>query len=188
MVGFGYKQAWLAVREVDTRTAAAAADMLGLRDLGPVRWQEGIDLTYLTDDRVAMTPALAGVGGDAWVLVVGRWLLLRYDVDVAHLSAALRTEVQAFASHRVVEAHQWERAVNGLLVRAFGYVGESGEVTRWEGERDPAEATLGLPAGPHDTVLVGEEDVMRMAGAWSVDPSGLDGRPAPGPLRMFAAR
>jgi hypothetical protein len=34
--------------------------------------------------------------------------------------------------------------------------------------------------------MVGEDDVMRVAEAWSVDPSSLDGDPAPGPLRVTA--
>jgi hypothetical protein len=33
-------------------------------------------------------------------------------------------------------------------------------------------------------VIVDERDVMRVAAAWSVDPSSLDGRPAPGPLTV----
>ena len=41
MVGFGYKQAWLAVRGVDAAEVGAA---LGLRDLGPVPWRQGFRL------------------------------------------------------------------------------------------------------------------------------------------------
>jgi hypothetical protein len=37
-------------------------------------------------------------------------------------------------------------------------------------------------AGLDDRVIVGEEDVMRVADAWSIDPTSLDGLPAPGPL------
>ena len=64
MVGFGSKQAWLAVRNGDPAAVRAA---LRLRDLGPVSWRAGIDLAYLTDDRVVITPPL-----DRWVLVPGR--------------------------------------------------------------------------------------------------------------------
>jgi hypothetical protein len=105
------------------------------------------------------------------------------------LSAALHTEVQYFATHRVTELHRWQRAVDGALVRAFGYVGQTGEVTSWRGEPDPAEREAGLPAvlDPDTTVLVGENDVLRVAGAWSIDPSTLSGRPAPGPLHLGAA-
>jgi hypothetical protein len=187
MVGFGGKQAWLAVRDGDPAEVLAA---LGLRDLGEVPWRDGIDLAHLTDDRVALTPALSGAGDSRWVLVVGR-RLLRADagVDVIDLSARLHTEVQLFATHRVTELHRWQRSVDGELIRAFGYVGQSGEVTSWHGDPDDAERAAGLPATFDDetTVLVSEQDVMRVAHAWSIDPTGLDARPSPGPLRIGAA-
>ncbi|MFB9361758.1 hypothetical protein [Actinoplanes nipponensis] len=187
MVGFGGKQAWLAVRDGDP---ARVLEALGLRDLGEVAWRAGLDLAHLTDDRVAVTPPLPGARGTSWVLAAGRYLL-RPDtvVDVVELSARLHTEVQFFATHRVTETHRWQRAVDGELVRTFGYVGQTGDVTSWHGDPDPAERSAGLPAAftaEETTVLVGEQDVLRVADGWSIDPSGLDGR-APGPLRVGAA-
>lgn len=187
MVGFGSKQAWLAVRDGQPDAVAAA---LGLRELGPVSWRAGVDLAYFTDDRLVLTPVLPDDRGQHWLLVTGRWLL-RGDavVDVADLSARLGTEVQFFATHRVAELHRWERAVAGTLVRAFTYLGETGEVTEWLGDPDPAETALGLPARPDDQadILLSEADVMRLARQWSVDPTTLDGVPAPGPLHAAAA-
>ena len=188
MVGFGGKQAWLAVRDGDPEQVLAA---LGLRDLGEVSWRAGIDLAHLSDDRVAVTPALPGARDTSWVLAAGRYLL-RPDtvVDVVELSARLHTEVQFFATHRVTETHRWQRAVDGELVRTFGYVGQTGDVTSWHGDPDPAERAAGLPASFVDeesTVLVAEQDVLRVADGWSIDPSALDGRKAPGPLRVGAA-
>lgn len=189
MVGFGSKQAWLAIRDGEP---ARVMEALGLRDLGPVPWRQGVDLAYLTDDRLVLTPPLPGAGtaaGARWLLVAGRWLLRAgARVDVVELSAVLGTEVQLFATYRVGESHRWERAVDGELVRAFGYVGETGEVTEWRGEPDETERAIGLPDGEDeaDDLLVSERDVLRMAGAWSVDPSALDGGPAPGPLRAAA--
>jgi hypothetical protein len=187
MVGFGGKQAWLAVRDGDPERVL---DALGLRDLGEVPWRDGIDLAHLTDDRVAVTPPLPGARDTRWVLAVGRYLL-RPDtvVDVVGLSARLRTEVQFFATHRVTESHRWRRAADGDLVRAFGYVGQTGDVTSWHGDPDPAERAAGLPAAftaEETTVLVSEHDVLRVADGWSIDPARLDGR-APGPLRVGAA-
>ena len=187
MVGFGSKQAWLAIRDGDP---ARVMDALGLRDLGPVPWREGVDLAYLTDDRLVLTPPLPGAGDARWLLVAGRWLLRAgARVDVIDLSASLGTEVQLFATYRVGESHRWERAVDGELVRAFGYVGQSAEVTEWLGAPDETERELGLPEELDEEeldLLVSEPDVLRMARAWSVDPSALDGRPAPGPLRAAA--
>jgi hypothetical protein len=192
MVGFGYKQAWFAVAGADRD---AVLGVLGAHDLGEVDWQEGIDLSYLTEDRLAVTPPLSGAGDRDWVLVAGHGYMYGDPIpSVAEMSEALGTEVQFFSSYRVVEAHRWERAVDGRLVRAFAYVGERAEVTRWTGDPDAVERAIGLPesmaAGPDGEppfVIVGEQDVMAVAAAWSVDPSSLDGLPAPGRLRMAAA-
>jgi hypothetical protein len=187
MVGFGRKQAWLAIREGEADTVRTA---LALRDLGPAPWRDGVDMAYLTDDRLLLTPLLPGAGGARWLLVAGRWLLRpRVNVEVAELSWMLGTEVQLFSTYRVGEMHRWERAVDGELTRAFAYLGDSGEVERWLGPPDPAELDLGLPAHfdeNHEDVLVSEKDVLRLAGAWSVNPDELDGQPAPGPLHMAA--
>ncbi|WP_436528073.1 hypothetical protein [Actinoplanes sp. HUAS TT8] len=185
MAGFGGKQAWLAVAEAEPGAVLAA---LGLRDLGPVRWRDGLDVAHLNGDRVAVTPPLPGARGTSWVLALGRRLMVP-GPDVVALSATLGTEVQYFATHRVTELHRWQRAVNGDLVRAFGYVGQTGEVTSWFGEPGPAEREAGLPGelDPEEsTILVSERDVFRVAGAWSIDPTTLTG-PAPGPLRIGAA-
>jgi hypothetical protein len=186
MVGFGSKQTWLAVRDGE---AAAVREALRLRDLGPVAWRAGIDLAYLTDDRVVLTPVLDGAGGSRWLLVTGRWLWNAEEwLSVTDLSAELDTEVHRYASNRSMELHEWERADGGTLVRGFAYDGKAAEVLRWIGDSDPAEAELGLRERPDsdEDILVGESDVMRLAGLWSVDPSGLDGRPATGPLHAAA--
>ena len=187
MVGFGGKQAWLAVRDGDPAEVLRA---LGLRDLGEVRWRDGIDVAHLTDDRVAVTPPLPGARDTRWVLAAGRYLLRPgTPLDVTALSARLGTEVQFFATHRVTEMHRWQRAADGVPVRTFGYVGQTGEVTSWHGDPDPAERDAGLPASFDDdtTVLVAERDVLKVAAAWSLDPTTLNGRRAPGPLRVGAA-
>jgi hypothetical protein len=186
MTGFGAKQAWLAIRD---RSPEAVIASLGLRDLGPVAWSTGLELAHTTDDRLAMTPPLPGADGSDWVLVPGRYWL-GSPPKVAVWSGDLDTEVQFFATYRVGERHRWERAVDGILARGFAYVGESGEVTLWWGDPDEHERALGLPAEEPDDddldILLGEADVLRLAAAWSVDPSALDGRPAPGPLRVVS--
>lgn len=186
MVGFGPKQAWLAIQGSNPEAVTAA---LGLRDLGPVSWRTGVDLAYLTDDRVLMTPPLPGARGASWIVVAGRWFLSPHaDVDTAQLSADLSTEVQRFATYRVTELHRWERAVDGAPLRAFEYHGDSGTVTEWLGVPDQAESDIGIPPLVDDDgdILVSESDVMRLAGAWSVDPTSLAGQPAPGPLTAAA--
>jgi hypothetical protein len=129
---------------------------------------------------VAATPELGG-----WILVFGRWVVSRADqLDVAALSAALGREVQLFVSHRVVDLHRWERAVDGRLIRSFEYFGEQGRVLRSHGTPDEVERSVGVSptAGLEDEVIVREDDVMQVASAWSVDPTSLEGQRARGPL------
>jgi hypothetical protein len=185
MVGFGYKMGWFAVAASDPAPVMAA---LGLHDLGSTPWRTGIDLAYLTEGRFAVTPPLPGAGGRDWILIAGRDLLVAERADLAGLSARLHSEAQFFQTHRVVEAHRWERAIEGLLVRAFEYIGEQGRVPTWYGDPDQTERSIGLPEVLADEadIIVNEQDVMRMAAAWSVDPSSLDGRPSPGQLRVAA--
>lgn len=186
MVGFGGKQAWLAVRNGEPERVRTG---LGLHDLGPVPWRTGIDVAYFTDDRVMLTPPLPGAGDALWVLVVGRWLARPgTGVDILGLSAALHTEVQYFATDRSVQRHRWRRVHDGMLLRSFDWLGRDGELLDWRGEPDEAERRAGLPAEVDDeaSLLVGEADVLRVAAAWSLDPTTLDGRPAPGPLLAAA--
>jgi len=186
MVAFGPKQAWLAIQDRSHGPVAAA---LGLRELGTVDWRSGVDLAHLTDDRLALTPGLPGARGIDWTLVTGRWLLANAStVDIVALSTELRTEVQAFSTYRYGEQHRWQRAVDGVLVRAFGYAGTEGEVTQWFGDPDETELAVGLPPAPDEEYqpLIGEADVMRVAAAWSIDPTTLAGRAASGPLHALA--
>ena len=186
MVGFGYKTGWLAVRDGE---ADAVLAQLGAQTVGPIAWRDGIRQAYDREDALLVTPLLPGVGG-SWLLVAGWWIAANHEtLDTAALSRALGREVQLFVTHRVVELHRWERSVNGTTVRSFEYIGEQGEVTRWAGAPDEVERAIGLPEtydlGSDDVdVIVGEQDVMRVAGAWSVDPSSLEGSPAPGRLTV----
>lgn len=168
---------------------------LGLRDLGAVSWRAAVDLAYLTDDRLLLTPPVPGVGG-RWVLLAGRWLLRPQSTmdsedgptrpDPAELSDRLGTEVQRLSTYRSGELHGWERAVDGLLTRAFAYAGQT--VTRWMGPPDAVERAAGLPPtlDDPDDLLIGERDVLRVAAGWSVDPSRLPGLTIPGHPRAAA--
>ena len=189
MVGFGYKTAWLAIRDGDIDQVFGKLDATPVK---PVDWRVGLDRAYVSDDLLVATPLLAG-----WRLVTGRWLLLRESrVDPVGLSERLDTEVQFFATDRVSEYHRWTRAVKGILVRSFAHLGETGQTLVWLGDPDGAERTVGLPEalsepGSDDidddhshSVLIGEQDVMRVAAAWSIDPTSLDALPAPGPLTL----
>ena len=175
-MSFGYKTAWFAVR---SSNADAVIRALRLTNPVPAEAQAAITLAY--DDgssdlsgKVFVTPPLGG-----WTLATSTGFLAVADAQpsqltdlVARISAELATEVQFFATHRIVEAHLWARAINGQISRAHLYVGESGETQMDVGEPTPEEVALGLNLRDPN-----EEDVMSVAGKWSVNPSLLDDIP-----------
>jgi hypothetical protein len=170
-VAFGYNTGWMAVHSHDSREVSTA---LGLKATVKYDWPEGIDMACNTD-RVFVTPPVGG-----WVLAVGSWMIGTgepWSVQaLAEIVAKLSNrfdEVQAFATQRVIEYHHWMRAVNGKLCRCFSWLGESGEVLANVGERTPAESKY-----PWDLLTTlqwapTEQDVLNIAGTWSIDPSQL---------------
>jgi hypothetical protein len=180
---FGYKVAWLALRTIDTR---AAVEALGLRDIRPANWGGGISQAY--ESAVFVTPPLSD-----WTLAVGVTLFPSGEPAqvvkplLERLSRCFG-EAHYFATHRVVESHTWARAVHGRLVRGYGWVGDRGETVWDEGEQTPEERDLGFrffdersPEASQedywarqDLRFPDEECVMRLAGAWSLDPTALE--------------
>jgi hypothetical protein len=187
---FGVKTTWVAFREVPPERLAHE---LGLR-LTPCRWWEGVDRAY-TGMGAFLTPPVGG-----WTLLLGSDLsgiegtasagdavesLFR---TAEGWSARLGTSVQCFGTHRVTEAHAWGCFDRGRRVRTFRYEGDRAE-GREEGPRTPVEEELrlgrridvalrGAQVDPSD--VVDEADVLRVAAAWSVDPSAL-GEKVPAP-------
>lgn len=170
-VAFGYKMAWLAIRTDDPMSVVEA---LGLEDMDASPWPEAIEGVYARD-AMADRPAFVTPTLDGWILVVSPGLfdevsdadperLATYVSETARLCG---TEVQLFATHRVVEGHAWARADPEGIGRAFYYLGEIGEQLVDEGEPTPIERSRDL--APPD-----EETVMAVAGAWSVDPTRLE--------------
>ncbi len=117
---------------------------------------------------------------------------------IARISAEFG-EVQAFATHRVVEYHHWMLARNGALVRSLAYIGESGEVLADSGEPTPVEIGFDwYPLRRDDSDLdeeepedegtwPDEEAVMKVAGEWSINPQLLETFP-PAASRGVLAR
>lgn len=195
---FGYKQWWVAVRDRTQEEVAATLALTGGR-VGS--FEEGVNPPEERGTDIALFPALPGVGGD-WVLVLRyetvRGAPMTVDTLVA-LSRELNTEAHLYATHRVVEFHEWARATAGELRRHFSVAGERGELQQYFGAPTPVEIDLGLPdassldeVGDEDArfqvVLdVDESTLMDVAGAWSVDPSSLSG-PSPGPTYIYPGR
>ena len=186
-MSFGYKTAWFAIHTSDTEAVTRA---LRLKNLRPTRAETGIAAGYREPGKVFITPAV-----DGWTLAMSSGFLDLADGTppafadrLPKLAAELGTEVQFFASHRVVEAHAWARTAQGELGRALAYNGCNGEVQIDLGAQTPEEIALGHrffnPSAPEagdnaywdrdDLRYIDEDDVMQVAGAWSVNPQSLE--------------
>jgi hypothetical protein len=175
-VGFGYKNAWLAIRTEDTQAVAEALHMI---DTHSTSWAEGIHVQGRSP--VFLTPAV-----DGWTLaVLGLGELAEDDglgggaLDLPSLSSRFG-EVQKFGTYRVVEYQEWQRWVDGSPVRRYCWVGESGEIRFDEGEPISAEGNLLGAAdlnGDWDGFdVANEETVMAVAAEWSINPTTLEER------------
>jgi hypothetical protein len=185
---FGYKNAWLAIKDVEPH---AVAEALSLRSLREADWEVGLKAAYEYPITCAVfvTPPI-----DGWILCVGFPLFAPVDARppvfgllAAEWAAKLQAEVQYFSTHRIVEAHAWARASPSGLERAYVYVGESAEKVLDLGPQTEEERALGFaffdPSSAEakaddywerrDLTHVGEEHVMALAARWSIDPSSL---------------
>jgi hypothetical protein len=187
-IGFGYKNAWLATPSVEPHHLA---ELLDFEVLGPCDWDEGIEAAYaFRTGGVFITPPI-----DGWTLAVGTGLfefgdgeaIVTFTVD---LSRKLNAEVQFFGTHRVVEAHSWVKATPSGVQRAYMYVGDQGETATDIGDQTPEEVRLGFSFFDErseasskpgywdrpDLRFPNEDDVMKVAALWSLDPSTLEER------------
>ena len=163
---FGYKMAWYAVKSTNSQVVA---DALKLKSQHPANWKDGFKEAYDGKD-VFVSPPVSG-----WVFVVGFPIFpdlkpVPEEKCLARLKDLSQQfgEAQLFATHRGVSSHAWAKAVGGNLLRAFGYNGDEGRDVWGVGQQTKEEADLGLkyPAGKEPD----EEDVMRLAGRWSLNP------------------
>ncbi|GGN07788.1 hypothetical protein GCM10010109_16330 [Actinoplanes campanulatus] len=164
---FGIKICWLAVRGSTVEEVAAAVGLEGAWEEG---WEEGVAAAY--EDGVFVSPPAAG-----WIFVVGQVLGAPMAAD---LSARLGAEVQFFGNHRVVDYAECALAVGGRLIRHV-YCCEGVEGCQQQGEPTPVEIELGWS----DDWWIDQDDVMRIAAAWSIDPHALnvtESSPRPGLL------
>lgn len=180
---FGYKIGWLCVRTTDEQAVAKA---LGLENTKPATWKEGIHKVY-GEKRYPYRLVFVSPPVDGWTFAVGSWVVevggetepqkdvLRLEELATRLSSQFG-EAQAFVSHRVVDYHVWILARGGKLVRSFGYLGEEGEVLRNEGAVTDAESGFDWKALNTDW-FPAEENVMSVAGKWSIDPTSLENHP-----------
>lgn len=166
-VPFGYKTSWLAVLCDDENKVLEA---LNAQNIRRANWKSGIAHAYKAGD-VFISPVI-----DEYVLVVGIDSLLE-DMDKLNELGRRLGNLQYFATHRVVDYHGWAKYEAGRLVRAYCYIGESGEIPVSFGEPTREEIRLDMDNFPvseehFDGVdFPDEEDVIKLAAAWGVDTS-----------------
>lgn len=175
---FDHPCRWLAVR---SSNAAAVQSALALDNPTPCCWPE--ILLKLSEHKLFIAPPVSG-----WTLVMGQALPEpSEDVDecfhfVRHLSGKIG-QVEFFSVNRVLGHHAWVRAMDGRILRAYAWAGE----TLWnQGEPTAAELELGLKCfaygektartsfGSVGPAQANAEKIFSLAARWSVDPAALD--------------
>lgn len=184
-IDFGYKTLWFAVK---TNNKKRIAEIFKLRNTKECNWKVGIAESY--NNFIYITPQI----GD-WTLVRGMALLDKGDIEntnfikdkIIVLSKEFG-EAQFFGSERVVEYQTWMKAVNGKIIRAYSYIGESGENLIVEGEPTEFEKKYNLVNTfseeakdekyfeREDLFFPDEDFVMKVAENWSVNPQKLTER------------
>jgi len=177
---FSYKFQWIVI---DTTDASPVVSALGLKDVRPATW----DIDPYDHRGVFVSPSVLD-----WTYVLGGHLPPNFPQFVPRLEDLSRRfgEVQYFATHRVVELHAWAKAIDGRIVRGYCWVGESCEIVMDVGGLTPEEEELGFSrfinshtaSGDWEAVdFPDEEDVMHIAGKWSINPQELDAYDSEGP-------
>lgn len=184
---FGYRMSWLAVKSADT---AGVIDALGIEGAAPANWNSGIGTIY--DDRLSDTYVFVSPPVKGWTFVAG--VPLPHPVGPSFIDKLtpllLRlserfTDVQYFASFPIIDLFGWARVHKGKLVRAF-VIGESGVILD-RGRLTAEEKELGLKlfdlrgikgrkgdAGGAIVLYPTEEQVLRLASGWSINPLLID--------------
>src|SRR5262245_37965597 len=161
--------AWLAIRSEDPR---AVLEALGLEDVVPANWRSGVTAAYrYGEERVFVTPVVSG-----WVLCAGHsfpsldspssfpaWK------DFMQALATRFAYAQYFANRRVSSYGARGRYQNSRFRRADA---SADDPLIDEGEKTSEEMELGFDFATLENLepgSPGEEDVMSLAGAWSVD-------------------
>ncbi len=176
--GFGYKNKWLAIK---SNNKEKVASFLKFKEVKKSKWEDGVQFGY--GKGVFITPEING-----WVLVLG--------IDISELEKEstkefLRSvskefgECQIFLTHRIVEYHFWGLARNGKIERLYSYFSESGNLII-EGKRTEVENAFNFVDTfseeskedgywtRKDIDIPNEENVMKIAEAWSINPTKIE--------------
>jgi len=168
---FGYKTVWYVVKD---DSPLSVIEKLNLDIMAQSNWENGINAVY-KKDAIFVSPSL-----DGYILVVGL-VYVAEDQEIVKEHSFLFDELQYFASHRIVDYHAWAKFVDHNLIRAYTYIGESGEITWNEGDITIEELKLGFDTFPasddsswDEVDLPNEESVLDISKAWGIDTSFTD--------------
>ena len=170
---------WLAVRGQNPHVVESA---LAVHNSRACSWSDALATPF--EPRLFISPPVKG-----WILVMGCDLPdPADDVDdcfkfLVNLSRKLG-EVQFFSRNRAIAHHGWARLEDGNVVRAYAWAGETlwnqGTVT--QPERDLKLRCLGytqrsevLGLAEREVLAANTERVIRLAAAWSLDPTSVEG-------------
>jgi hypothetical protein len=170
---------WLAIKSQNPRAVEGALGVLNSRACS---WTDALATPF--EPRLFISPPVNG-----WIVVMGCDLPdPADDVDecfkfLTGLSRKLG-EVQFFSRNRPVAHHGWVRVQDGRVLRAYVWAGETlwnqGPIT--EAERDLklrcltyTESSTVLGLAERELLALNTERVIRMAAAWSIDPTAVEG-------------
>jgi hypothetical protein len=170
---------WLAVRAQDPHVIETA---LGVHNSRACSWSDALATPF--EPRLFISPPVNG-----WIVVMGCDLPdPADDIDecfkfLTGLSRKLG-HVQFFSRNRAVAHHGWARLQDGKVLRAYIWAGE----TLWnQGPRTDIERELKLRCltytessevlglAEHELLAANTERVVRIAAAWSIDPTSVEG-------------
>lgn len=179
-INFGYKTSWLSVKTNDGNALAKVLDRQYTRN---ANWKNGL----ASRKDVFLTPPIG-----EWMLVHGMPIDADFTfVEEYNILEKLSLEFEEchfFCTQRVSEYYVWVKAIEGQIIRSYGYLGERGENTMVTGIPQGLENELHLINTfskesenrgylEDDSLVIPDEDlIMKIAEDWSVNPSTLEGR------------
>ena len=188
MDSFGYKTSWIALK---AKNSSQIADVLKLSDTKPMEWNDGVALGYAPPEARAGRVFVSGLV-DGWYFLRGGIpdptdnleSFNRFMIELA----AVSPDVQYFISHRVSDGYGWVRYRGGKLARRV--IWYNGEAQLESGRPDDVESrvvkswkTFDDGDGPY-TLGPDEDDVLKIAKGWSLDPSSFDRPKASAPIGL----
>jgi hypothetical protein len=170
---------WLAIKSQNPQAVEAA---LGVHNARACSWTDALVTPF--EPRLFISPPVNG-----WIVVMGCDLPdPNDDIDqcfkfLTGLSRKLG-EVQFYSRNRAVAHHGWARVLDGRVLRAYVWAGETlwnqGPITDLERELKLrcltyAESSGVLGLAEREVLSLNTDRVVRMAAAWSIDPTAVEG-------------